>query len=530
MSALRKKLSSLPRTLDETYDRILQNLESVDQLDDAIPALQWLCFSIRPLHSLEMVDILAIQNGLQGGFFADERLPDPEDIMVVCSSLISCGTDGNVFSNDSDSNLSERAIERIPPSKKPGIHDKKRLGGQIRLAHFSVKEYLLSDRCALRSDFEAQHCHKVMAEGCLRYLLHLSKEGPLTEQVIDQYPLARYAAEYWWQHAQKIDKMSESAVSDLASKLLTHESSALLAWVQLYNMDRPYKSFDNSLEISDLAQPLYYAASIGLPDAVGRLLQHNINVNAWGGYYGNALQAASKHGSDRVVQMLLNAGADVNVRGGEYDNALQAAASGGFEAIVQILLDAGANVNAEGGFQRNALEAAAYAADGGSETVVRMLLDAGANSNTQSSALNRALNRPDILQLLLRAGIDVDTKGRYLNTPLQNAVYYGMDISVRMLLNAGADPNASGGEDSALAIAMRKGRRAISKMLQGAGARLEGDSQQFSDPEAFYRASRKAQGDMVQIPLLAGSKCQQSRRSSRLRSQVISAYHHETSP
>jgi ankyrin repeat protein len=46
------------------------------------------------------------------------------------------------------------------------------------------------------------------------------------------------------------------------------------------------------------------------------------------------------------VQMLLDAGADVNAQGGYCGNALQAASWGGHEEVVQMLLAAGADVNA----------------------------------------------------------------------------------------------------------------------------------------------------------------------------------------
>jgi ankyrin repeat protein len=52
-------------------------------------------------------------------------------------------------------------------------------------------------------------------------------------------------------------------------------------------------------------------------------------VNAQGGRYGSALQAASSRGYRDVVQLLLDKGADVNAQGGYYDNALQAASSRG---------------------------------------------------------------------------------------------------------------------------------------------------------------------------------------------------------
>lgn len=71
-------------------------------------------------------------------------------------------------------------------------------------------------------------------------------------------------------------------------------------------------------------------------------LAKGADFNAQGGKYGNALQAASSEGHEKVVQMLLDKGADVNAQGGLYGNALQAATSGGHEKVVQLLLDKGA--------------------------------------------------------------------------------------------------------------------------------------------------------------------------------------------
>jgi len=50
-----------------------------------------------------------------------------------------------------------------------------------------------------------------------------------------------------------------------------------------------------------------------------------------GGHYGNALQAASSGGHDKVVRMLMDVGADVNAQGERYGNALQAASSKGHD-------------------------------------------------------------------------------------------------------------------------------------------------------------------------------------------------------
>ena len=70
------------------------------------------------------------------------------------------------------------------------------------------------------------------------------------------------------------------------------------------------------------------------------------DVNAQGGRYGNALQAASRYGHFDLVQLLLNNGAAANAQGGEYGNAIKAARSRwahkDWAQIVQLLLEFGA--------------------------------------------------------------------------------------------------------------------------------------------------------------------------------------------
>ncbi|KAI1535686.1 Ank-2 multi-domain protein, partial [Pyrenophora tritici-repentis] len=95
------------------------------------------------------------------------------------------------------------------------------------------------------------------------------------------------------------------------------------------------------------------------------LLDAGAEVNAQGGEYGNALYIASARGHEQVVKMLLDTGADlhegheqvvktlldkgadVNAQGGGYGNALQAASEGGHEQVVKMLLEAGAHQHQE---------------------------------------------------------------------------------------------------------------------------------------------------------------------------------------
>lgn len=87
------------------------------------------------------------------------------------------------------------------------------------------------------------------------------------------------------------------------------------------------------------------------------LLDNGVDVNATGGKYGTALQAASFFGEKSIVQRLLNKGADVNATGGKYGSALKAASIRGHKVIVQMLLDRGADDNAPEEDYGNALQA-----------------------------------------------------------------------------------------------------------------------------------------------------------------------------
>ncbi len=106
---------------------------------------------------------------------------------------------------------------------------------------------------------------------------------------------------------------------------------------------------DLGVTIEDVAQPLYYAASTGLFQVVKNIIPQVVNINANGGKYGNALQAALVNGyeygnalkiasvrsHEKMVQILLDAGADVNTQGGRYGNALQVASADGEKKVVR---------------------------------------------------------------------------------------------------------------------------------------------------------------------------------------------------
>jgi ankyrin repeat protein len=92
---------------------------------------------------------------------------------------------------------------------------------------------------------------------------------------------------------------------------------------------------------------LYYTSLNDHLDILRSLLDTGAEVNAQGGHYGNALQAASQGGHEQVVKTLLDKGAEVNAQDEEYGNALQAASHRGHKQVVKMLLDAGVHQHQE---------------------------------------------------------------------------------------------------------------------------------------------------------------------------------------
>lgn len=95
-------------------------------------------------------------------------------------------------------------------------------------------------------------------------------------------------------------------------------------------------------------------------------------VNAQGGWYGHALQAASAMGHKDIVKLLLDNGADINAHGGMHGSALQAASVMGHKNIVELLLDRSADIYAQGGLYGSSLNAAAY---NGHLELLRLLIE-----------------------------------------------------------------------------------------------------------------------------------------------------------
>jgi Ankyrin repeats (3 copies) len=452
-AALETALTRLPKTLNETYDRILGAINEDDRRD-ALSLLKWLAFSVRTLSTDEAVEVIATDPDTREGPLFDRRrrLRDPGDILTICSSLVtitfpetSNAEDGDSEDNSNESNV-EGSIDHHD-DRVPFI-----IRGKIRLAHFSVREYLISEHLRMRTAafscyyFNEKIAHVFIAKTCLAYLLQFDQDNGVHSDTARSYPLFPYAADNWIYHAGWDPAGDWDDLHELIMTFLEPTSAVYRRWTWLYRQGNP-------LDQSEM-DPLYVAAETGLERACRHLLQNGSDVNVLGGIYGTPLQVAASSGHNAIVHLLLEMDADVNAQGGRYGSALHAAASGGHDTIVRVLLEKGAEVNAQGGWYGSALQAAA---SGGHNTTVWLLLEKGAEVNAQG--------------------------GRF-GSALQAAACWGHDTTVRLLLEKGADVNAQGGMyGGALQAAVGNGHDAIASLLEVTTTAVPNENQHATLPE-----------------------------------------------
>lgn len=184
------------------------------------------------------------------------------------------------------------------------------------------------------------------------------------------------------------------------------------------------------------------------------LLKAGADVNAIGGPYGTALQAAAWAEDIETVKVLLEAGADVSITEhvvGEYGTALQAASAAGSFEIVEALLekDAIVNVSPANGKHGCALTAAAA---GGYDTIVKLLIDHKADVNAKGGLhgfpiLAASQNGDsDSVQLLLENGANASVQGGLLGSAVAAAAYGNNLHIIERLVEHGADVHATGGK------------------------------------------------------------------------------------
>ena len=170
--AMLRKLEEIPRDLQDLFAQIFS--KDQEDLEECITLLEWVLFSKIPLMPIELyhaVQYTYLKTGIA------ENMALTQDMVV--RYVLNCS----------------RGFVEIIKARTP----------VVQLIHETVRDYLggnvlqqrqsgVSTSHVSGQELQADSCHMKLSEACLYYLLNMYKMAPLTEEVLEHYTLAPYAA------------------------------------------------------------------------------------------------------------------------------------------------------------------------------------------------------------------------------------------------------------------------------------------------------------------------------------------------
>ncbi|KAG8794799.1 hypothetical protein FRC16_010360, partial [Serendipita sp. 398] len=460
-----RKLDTLPKTLDETYSRIIQNIPS-DCEQEMRTILTFLAFSVRPVTIQEVAEATAIDLD-EGCFSVENRFPEPFDILEFCSSLVS-------LSSGTPSALKKESLQQ---HWQPEVKS-------LQFSHFTVKEYILSERAQsqLPPSFiiTPSLSHRNLAKICLMYLLDFNNGERVNIFEHDKYPLLVYAALHWKTHLASTQNDDLQDIEELLLRLLHFKNfNNLVNYLNLCDpfgdgkaIRRQQHGMYRSKEA--IESPLYYACHFQFLPTIRTLLTGSGDRFHSAKDMGPALELAASRGYVEITRILREGGADPNTRHvKQFSTPLLAAISSGCRDTVALLLDFGADLHAGDAEWGTSLHAAAR--QGNSDTI-QLLIDRGHAVNPWVQNYGTPLtiaarhNKHQVIETLLRAGSNPNIYGGEYHSPLLAACEFSHLCSVIAILEAGASMESDGWQGGPLHSAAKGGKVNTMKLLIDRGA------------------------------------------------------------
>lgn len=284
--------------------------------------------------------------------------------------------------------------------------------------------------------------------------------------------------------------------------------------------------------------PLAWAAFKGHLLACETLLKYGAGVNYRDSRGASALSYAAEGGSEAVALFLLRNGGLVDPLDFAKQTPLGWACAAGSGEVASLLLDRGANINQ---VDQRGITPLLAAVRAGSEPLISLLVARGADVNSVDYSDNTPLSRaveaklvesvrlllrqgadtnggtkpPDpktpvahpltqatksgskeIVELLISAGSDVNSRDRSQISPLAYAAKNGWLDIVQLMLERGADPNNTPpGAQSALSYAVQTGSVELVEVLLKHGADVNRPNGRFPYCEPLYLALGMVHGN-----------------------------------
>ncbi|KAH7124341.1 ankyrin repeat-containing domain protein [Dactylonectria macrodidyma] len=466
---IRKITSSLPRTVDDAYERILA--KSINS-EEAKKLLHIVVAAARPLTLAEMDLALALQENHRSYKDLDGR---PEArfgryVRDLCGLFVTI-TDSKIYL------LHQTAKEFLVPKHDPdprGDHD---------------------NQLIWKSSLQPPESHRILFQICIWHLLFTEFEThPLDENLdgkashyLRDHVLLDYSATNWAAHF-RASGIEDNAVIATLLRICDARSGCCMTWFRIY-WASTHTGFPQDFTT------LMIASYFGLEQIVKLQLRiDDVEVDSRDGtYQRSALSWASENGFDGVVKLLIKGpnirfkdiaklsfwkGAEVDARDRYGRTPLSYAAWNGHMAVVQLLVKAGARVDSKdeiGGtpisyalcsgqgavasrlmkgaqvdsVDKISQELLLSAAEKGHEAIVKRLLDNGAATEVVDSTGRTPLSyaadggHVAVARLLLDKGACVNTNETGGRTPLTRAIDNGSADIIEILLKNRAKVNYS---------------------------------------------------------------------------------------
>ncbi|KAE8373008.1 hypothetical protein BDV26DRAFT_297356 [Aspergillus bertholletiae] len=249
-------LKSIPNSLEDSYRDILGNIDAACQ-PRVQTILTWLSFSLEPL----TVDTVT----------AAASLPFSDSVIQMCTTALVTISADNV----------------------------------IRLAHFSVKEFLISEDASRKVSFfhlSAELAHHTILDRLLSEL-HAYSEIDLAGSESRTSPLLAYAAQYWTAHMNKLRETMDTSLGTFQVRVdhIFLHPQCFMNWIRLsYTGEEKWYR-----EYSEFTTPLFKATQLGLKQTAHKLLQNG--ADPFGGFsYDEIFRLAAMSGYISLVHLLLD--------------------------------------------------------------------------------------------------------------------------------------------------------------------------------------------------------------------------------
>lgn len=184
-------LLTLPQSLNETYDTILENLSTKSLRNLAMAVLRWLTLAHQPLLIEELIEVCAICLEQVDLPLEKRRIRRASHILQLLPNLV--------------------ALEPHPDHQLTSQLERGKY--YVLLSHFSVKEYLL--QTAIDFKIDPKLSHQSIARDCVSYLYRTNT----IEKRSHDYPLRSYAWDLWALHAVASEAVTGRDIEQRAHEL-----------------------------------------------------------------------------------------------------------------------------------------------------------------------------------------------------------------------------------------------------------------------------------------------------------------------